>query len=485
MFVVFAILLRTNISFFRGNWTINTKIHNTNYTDSAKVRISLKPAGKIRGLNIVQADAFFDNSTYFKFNKVLEFTGFTSSDNSSLYLFNVHPNIVLPPVKIAEVLRTVLDSKNLAEPYDYIEIHRAIKEVFQYIVPLIDVNSLVFRVVHNQRISSFNPGYGYTGLFIDNRIGIHISLSFFDLLAFNREGKVFALVFSLIIIINFYTWKYASRKCQTAATLSQLSPYSFMCFMSFDFVIALYLFDFSSLISEMYTLFLFLFSCFLWIYFEMQISFLVSIWRENVINNDHITADEIRDSSLMFFVVVSLIMGMSSLSITYIHKYPFMSLLFLYSSFWPQIVHSATQHNWFSNDITLMGLIALSKSVPLLYFTLYPNNVEENYSLITFILCEAYILFQILVLFMQNKYGGAFFLPNRFQATSFDYGRAVVEPGIECAICMTQVLDGDATMTTPCGHSFHRECLIRWMSEDLVCPMCRSQLPPVSRDFLL
>lgn len=33
-------------------------------------------------------------------------------------------------------------------------------------------------------------------------------------------------------------------------------------------------------------------------------------------------------------------------------------------------------------------------------------------------------------------------------------------------------------METPCGHKYHKECLTKWMDNNLVCPNCRASIPP-------
>ena len=34
-------------------------------------------------------------------------------------------------------------------------------------------------------------------------------------------------------------------------------------------------------------------------------------------------------------------------------------------------------------------------------------------------------------------------------------------------------------METPCKHRFHESCLKNWMEQKLICPCCRTTIPPV------
>lgn len=42
---------------------------------------------------------------------------------------------------------------------------------------------------------------------------------------------------------------------------------------------------------------------------------------------------------------------------------------------------------------------------------------------------------------------------------------------IECPVCMCS--DKDEYVTTPCGHSFCRKCIVTWMYKKVQCPLCR------------
>lgn len=42
---------------------------------------------------------------------------------------------------------------------------------------------------------------------------------------------------------------------------------------------------------------------------------------------------------------------------------------------------------------------------------------------------------------------------------------------IDCPVCMES--KADEYVTTPCGHSFCRKCIVRWMHKNVHCPLCR------------
>ncbi|XP_015893028.4 RING-H2 finger protein ATL8 [Ziziphus jujuba] len=44
----------------------------------------------------------------------------------------------------------------------------------------------------------------------------------------------------------------------------------------------------------------------------------------------------------------------------------------------------------------------------------------------------------------------------------------------ECAICLMEYVDGDAIRVLPhCGHTFHMNCVDRWLKCHSSCPSCR------------
>lgn len=45
-------------------------------------------------------------------------------------------------------------------------------------------------------------------------------------------------------------------------------------------------------------------------------------------------------------------------------------------------------------------------------------------------------------------------------------------PGLLCGICNEEIPESDLSVT-PCRHNFHRSCILAWLNEDDICPVCR------------
>ncbi|URD78325.1 RING-H2 finger protein [Musa troglodytarum] len=50
-----------------------------------------------------------------------------------------------------------------------------------------------------------------------------------------------------------------------------------------------------------------------------------------------------------------------------------------------------------------------------------------------------------------------------------------LKEGLECAVCICELSEGDAARLLPkCGHAFHLECIDMWFCSHSTCPLCRS-----------
>ncbi|KAL0917276.1 hypothetical protein M5K25_012327 [Dendrobium thyrsiflorum] len=59
------------------------------------------------------------------------------------------------------------------------------------------------------------------------------------------------------------------------------------------------------------------------------------------------------------------------------------------------------------------------------------------------------------------------------------FNSAAFKDGMECAVCLTELADGDATRFLPgCRHVFHLKCIDMWFAANSTCPICRSSIKP-------
>ena len=49
----------------------------------------------------------------------------------------------------------------------------------------------------------------------------------------------------------------------------------------------------------------------------------------------------------------------------------------------------------------------------------------------------------------------------------------------ECAVCLSEFMKGERVRRLRCNHTFHKECLDRWLQQYLAtCPLCRTRVLP-------
>ena len=64
----------------------------------------------------------------------------------------------------------------------------------------------------------------------------------------------------------------------------------------------------------------------------------------------------------------------------------------------------------------------------------------------------------------------------KLPTVSFHFGD---EPTLQtsCAVCIEEYSEGDKLRQLPCGHVFHTECIVPWLTErHISCPLCKSDV---------
>lgn len=51
-----------------------------------------------------------------------------------------------------------------------------------------------------------------------------------------------------------------------------------------------------------------------------------------------------------------------------------------------------------------------------------------------------------------------------------------VEDKAECAVCKDEFSEGENVANLPCGHLYHKDCIVPWLEQHNTCPTCRYEL---------
>ena len=183
----------------------------------------------------------------------------------------------------------------------------------------------------------------------------------------------------------------------------------------------------------------------------------------------------------------------------------------------PQIYHNFVKPTIVSFDKNFFILFSAIKYLIFFYFRGCPVNIMMlKYYYFDSTLGLFILVVSILVLFLQSRLGGKFFVPRAFLRT-YDYfidkqtylkerNRADLKDNEVatdlCPICYTHLCDDqvhpegeietrsslfgrllrkkkDMLMVTPCQHTFHPSCLLKWIETKMECPTCRAALPQI------
>lgn len=456
-------------AFFRGNRTnfvITLGYERTKYNNSYICDIEFYT------LNPIEIDEKFDLYG-FKLNEK-EYLFYQDYLHRSMNKSIEYLHSIIQEVKITNIseLETRLIQRSASMPViAYFQIGKREPEPKQFIA--------------NQTISGHFNIHNVTHFdFVGNEI---------DKIKYIGEGRSLGVIISIYIAFNFYAWHILSVRFNSRSLLSHFSEHSLLMHIGFDFCMLFFSLDMSMSNNHFLQVFLFLFLIMIVIFFEKQMEVLATVWRANQDNildaniND-IDADRMREIKLrllLFFIEMSFIIILSSILTTLVFLVPHISIIYLYMTFLPQIFHLAKVNpRIIKGDYYFTTIIYIIRLLPLFYFSFYPKNMMliQNipFGILVFLIWTA----QYVILILQNYYGGDFFMPQNYRLETYDY-TAVRDNNpdhSECPICMCQIRQNDQIMTPPCGHTFHRQCLTRWMEEELVCPVCRAPLPLEARN---
>ena len=473
------------VDYFPGNWTstiirkekeINETAHFAMFMEKRELNIS----------NITAIPCFgsFKNTSNLKIFPPLNSTYIALKDpaNFSRFLL-MHIEYMLPITTdgYTEILSTIFKKNNISDFSNFENIVSILENETMVLPGNISVYAFDSYFVNaTNQTHPFALNRSIIGTQISHKMNETASFigSLFDMTSYIIEGKKYGVVAALSAVLSTYAWRSLLCSFKSEVSLQSLSMTSFLMQISSDFGHSLLILEIGMTNYHFFAEYLAIFIAFISVYFYFQMSLLLKIWKAQGFFIDA-NRDALRQEFLNFFTQVTFLLSFSSLTVSLALEYPIICLPYVYFSFIPQIIKSAKTPGKKSGDEAFTIFSTISRLLPLWYFTLYPKNINGTISIPICIIFTVYAALQVIIIILQNKFGGSFFLPRKYRPAEYDYYSPHVEPGTECSICMANIEEGDETMTTPCGHSFHRECLERWMQERLICPMDRTPLPPI------
>eukprot|EP00735_Rhodelphis_limneticus_P006318 TRINITY_DN18708_c0_g1::TRINITY_DN18708_c0_g1_i1::g.20358::m.20358 TRINITY_DN18708_c0_g1::TRINITY_DN18708_c0_g1_i1::g.20358 ORF type:complete len:232 (+),score=15.26,sp/Q8BI21/RNF38_MOUSE/41.00/9e-16,zf-RING_2/PF13639.1/38,zf-RING_2/PF13639.1/1e+03,zf-RING_2/PF13639.1/2.3e+03,zf-RING_2/PF13639.1/1.2e-15,zf-C3HC4/PF00097.20/1.4e+02,zf-C3HC4/PF00097.20/1.9e+03,zf-C3HC4/PF00097.20/4.7e-07,zf-C3HC4_3/PF13920.1/6.4e+02,zf-C3HC4_3/PF13920.1/6.4e+02,zf-C3HC4_3/PF13920.1/2.9e+03,zf-C3HC4_3/PF13920.1/1e- len=53
----------------------------------------------------------------------------------------------------------------------------------------------------------------------------------------------------------------------------------------------------------------------------------------------------------------------------------------------------------------------------------------------------------------------------------------------QCMVCLMDYEEGDELRTLPCFHSFHRDCVDKWLLSNRICPVCKTSIDEIQNHY--
>ena len=314
----------------------------------------------------------------------------------------------------------------------------------------------------------FSTMIGVNGTMIHSDVSICLTGYVFDLKQFLIEQNIFLVLAALALTLNWIGWSSIEKQTRESRFCAQLSVHSFIAHLAFETGYQLFLMGFERKSKQIESLFIVLILAHIAVYLAIPMRTIVRIWMESHASHEIVTTLSI------FFCEMCVVQNVVSIGLALMRFVPIPILFISYSTFIPQIIYTF-QHPFLQrkNDSVFVVCITLSRLFPLFYFGQYSRNFLAVKPSVMYWLVAIYALGQMVVILMQN-HG----LLKGWVYETYNYYQ-IPPPGATCPICLNPIEELQEAMITPCGHSFHRTCLLTWMNEKLLCPVCRTELPVV------
>lgn len=465
-----------NLETFGGNWSasINMTSLGDIFEDKGTFALSFGKSFQYKNLTIAEAYGTIRSGDALHFYGANLTYGCVYDDTpENLMLLYINTGQKYLAEDYADFYLNTINNTEI-EKYNFKEVADAINKSLSNITASIPYLAFQFSFINGTNLTGpFDLPKSIKGEYLLDDANITLEGSMHDMAGYVVEGKCFAVLFGFGVVLSFCAWWSISKNYQSEGQFQQLSLVSFILHVGTDFGLALFMLELGLSLFHFIVVYIFLFIAQITIYFSMQIRILAFLWKSTInIDNE----EQMRNAFIRFFVKVTILVSISSISVSLSLSFPYVFLPYVFAYFIPQIYHTYKHPCRKNRDTTFVILITISRLIPLLYFSAYKRNIGEATSIPVAIIFSSLAIITALIVLYQNYVSPT--LCKKDVEPQYDMNIAHAA-GTECSICITEIEATDEAMTTPCGHSFHRECLQRWMDERLVCPMCRAPLPPL------
>jgi hypothetical protein len=470
-----------------GNYSVQSQ-DNRDFLETATLVLSRSPADYS-----FKTESYYASTLSMSFHNrnsksnSLSLSGIAASDSSTFFYYTVSPEL-RDILNLFKILDDIITRGNITAPIQAMELCSGLESYFESHSfsngGMISLNAVTLSSTTDFHPSYFLKDIKIQGWFVS--FGA-IGLTAIDIYGFEFaedifvvEGRILGVLIAISICLSFIGWYSIMYSFDSPTKLTKLSLHSFVIHISFDLSFAFFILDLSELnprFSMFYTL-LFLFM--MAIFFVLESKEISKVWKASLGDIGDLQNYQLRQLFMNFFNEIMICLFIFVGATYLVFDFPIACLPILYSFFLPQIVHSIRSPLRKTEDVWFVILITVSREIPILYFTVYRQNLFGTECPLAAILSSVYLIFQVFIVLLQNRFGGAFFLPKRLRPVIlFDYRVVAPEGGVECTVCFEWIEEGENAMVTPCGHFFHQECLTRWMNEHMICPFCRHPLPGI------
>ena len=468
---------------FYGKWDTKLKKRSgTDYNDTAAFKLIQYSDFIYENTTFFNATVYVQNSWHIRFDRNrMTFLGthFFHRRQHFIFLFRLADstnNEYLNYSYFSTILKQITHRKTIFKRFESSFWERIQNDFFDYTLNTLYLTEGSVSKDHTY----FYSDQVYKGTYKSPLISINLEVRQRLIDKLFIEGKKYAVFCSLCFVLLSYSWVYLRNSFSTVASISQLSIETLLMLVSFDLC-----FHTNILVNFSRTRKLFLLGFFLLtldgqFFLFIQLIFILHVWNKQVISRIQGITPTIRKyCARMFLVKSSIVLALTVTSFQLILIYPQIPLVFLCSAFLPQIFKNAKNNEPVKNLSIFSILMTALRLLQLSYFCIYKQNIFETYHFLTFIFLGIYLIIQCIIVILQSIFGGRFFLPKSKKSTSYNYKRLPLPEGSECSICYSPILNNESGIITPCGHTFHIDCLKEWMKESELCPYCRQVLPNI------